>query len=75
MVERRQQDQPVPVERRRGRPRSEDPAENFTLRIPARQREQWTQVASVNGMTLAAFIRQAVDDACRAQSALSMEAL
>jgi predicted HicB family RNase H-like nuclease len=62
MDERRHTDQPVPVDRRRGRPRSEDPTETFTIRITRTQRQKLTVVASLNGLSLSAFIREAIDE-------------
>lgn len=48
---------------RRGRPRAEDPTETFTIRITRTQRLKLTAVASMNGLSLSAFVREAIDEA------------
>jgi len=55
MAERRQQAQPVIIERRR---------ETFLiLRVTPEQRQKLAAVASLNSMDTSAFVRQAIDEA------------
>jgi hypothetical protein len=64
MDERRHVDQPVPVDRRRGRPRTPDPRTVIVkIRLTVSQRERLSSIASLNGLNQTAFIRQAIDEA------------
>ncbi len=64
MVERRQQDAPVPVERRRGRPPLAESRNVIAkVRLTLSQRARLDAVASLNGLDRSSFIRQAIDEA------------
>lgn len=67
-VERRTHVQPVATEQRRndrrGRPKSEHPHSQFlVIRLTASQRTRLRAVASLNGVGLSAFVREAIDEA------------
>lgn len=48
---------------RRGRPRAEEPTRPIRIRITVTQRQKLTAIASLNGLTLSAFVREAIAEA------------
>jgi hypothetical protein len=64
MVERRLVDEPVVVDRRRGRPPLDEPRSVVVkIRLTLTQRQRLCSIASLNGLNQTAFIRQAIDEA------------